>query len=386
LLAAIVALGGLAIDMFLPALPTIGTEFAALPDRMQLTISVYLLGSAAGQLFIGPLSDRFGRRPMLIGGSLLFALASFGAMSAGSVEILLAWRLVQSFGAGAGSVIAMAIVRDTYPVGIAARIMAHLGTIIGLSPILAPVLGGALLEWFGWRSIFAALAMAGLALAAIVALCLDETRPEGARPAKMLGQLLHSYGTLLRDRRTLAYVLCVSFGFTGLFTFIAGSSYAVIDYWGVAPLQFGLVVAVQPLGFMVRAQVSAALGRRYSVTTVLSGGAALFCASGFSLLALYVLNGGLVAFMVSTVAYVVGIGLVLPPGIACALADHPRIAGAASAVLGCAQLTLSAAVTALAAALTDGTPLAMAVAMALAGLAALLAERFAALGQRPQPV
>ncbi|MFE0753564.1 multidrug effflux MFS transporter [Inquilinus sp. NPDC058860] len=385
LLAALVALGGMAIDMYLPALPTIGAEFAAGPDRVQLTMSVYLLGAAAGQLVIGPLSDRFGRRPVLVGGFLLFALASLGAVSSGSVEALIAWRLLQSFGAAVGGVVAMAIVRDSYPVEGAARTIAHLSTIIGLSPAVAPFIGGALLEAFGWRSIFAALAAAGLALAGTVAFGLGETRPPGIRPANLLRQLLHSYTTLLGDRRYLAYVLCVSFAFAGLFTFIAGSPYAVIEHWGVPPTRFGYVFAVLPIGFMVGAQLGAVLGRWLSVSALLSIGVALCCAAGVALVALYGLDGGLVAFMLPVAAYVVGVGIILPQGIACVMADHPQIAGAASAVLGCAQLALSAAVAALAAAMSDGTPLSMAVTMALAAPAALLAERIAALTRRPQP-
>lgn len=386
LLAALVALGGMAIDMYLPALPTIGAEFAAAPDRVQLTMSIYLLGSAAGQIVIGPLSDRFGRRPVLIGGFLLFAAASLGAMSAGSVDTLIAWRLLQSLGAAVGGVVAVAIVRDSYPVEGAARTVAHLSTIIGLSPAVAPFIGGALLEAFGWRSIFAALATAGLALAGTVAFGLGESRSAGARPpANILAQLLHSYATLLRDRRFLGYVLCVSFAFAGLFTFIAGSSYAVIGHWGVPPARFGLVFAVLPVAFMVGAQLSALLTRWVTVTNLLLIGVLLCCAAGLALPVLYLLDGGLVAFMLPLAAYIVGVGIILPQGIACVMADHPQIAGAASAVAGCAQLALSATVAAIAAALSDGTPLAIAVTMALVAPAALLAERIAALTRRPQP-
>ncbi|WP_395678232.1 multidrug effflux MFS transporter [Inquilinus sp.] len=386
LLAALVALGGLAIDMYLPALPTIGAEFAAAPDRVQLTMSIYLLGSAAGQIIIGPLSDRFGRRPVLIGGFLLFAAASLGAMSAGSVDALIAWRLLQSVGAAVGGVVAVAVVRDSYPLEGAARTVAHLSTVIGLSPALAPFIGGLLLEIFGWRSIFAALAVSGLALAGTVAFGLGETRTDGARPpANMLAQLLHSYATLLRDRRFMAYVLCVSFAFAGLFTFIAGSSYAVIGHWGVPPARFGLVFAVLPVAFMVGAQLGAVLGRWLTVTHLLTGGVLLCCAAGLALPALYLLDGGLVAFMLPLASYIVGVGIILPQGIACVMADHPQMAGAASAVAGCAQLALSASVAAIAAALSDGTPLAIAVTMALVAPAALVAERVAALTRRPQP-
>lgn len=386
LLAALVALGGLAIDMYLPALPTIGMDYGVTPDRVQLTMSVYLLGSAAGQLLIGPLSDRFGRRPVLVAGFLLFAAASLGAMSAGSIDALIAWRLVQSLGASVGGVVAVAIVRDSYPVEGAARTVAHLSTIIGLSPAIAPFIGGALLAAFGWRSIFAALAVAGLVLACTVALGLGESRPAGARPpANVLAQLLHSYGTLLRDRRFLAYVLCVSFAFAGLFTFIAGSPYAVISHWGVPPARFGIVFAVLPVAFMVGAQLSALLGRWLTVTHLLTIGVLLCCVSGLALLALYLLDGGLVAFMLPVAAYIIGVGIILPQGIACVMADHPQIAGTASAVAGCAQLAISAGVAALAAVMSDGTPLAMAVTMALVAPAALLAERIAVLVRRPQP-
>lgn len=382
LLAAIAALGGLAIDMYLPALPTIGAQFGAAPGRMQLTMTVYLLGAAGGQLFIGPMSDRLGRRPVLIGGFLLFALGCVGAALAASVEMLIAWRLLQALGAGVGGVVGMAIVRDSYPVDGAARAMAHLGTIIGLSPALAPFIGGALLDRFGWPSIFLVLAGAGLALAAAVAFGLGESRPQGSGPATLRDQLLHSYATLLRDRRFMAYTLCVACAFAGLFTFIAGSSYAIIGHWGVPPTRFGYVFAVLPIGFVIGSQLSAALGRRLPVTTVLTIGVVLCCLSGFALLALYLLDGGLVAFILPVAFYIVGIGVVVPQGIACTLAGHPRIAGAASALLGFVQLAVSAGVAALAAMLSDGTPLAMAATMALAGPAALLAERAAGPGRQ----
>src|SRR6185503_15041541 len=227
LLGAVTAFAPLSIDMYLPALPALGLEFGASPGRVQLSVASFFLGLAVGQGFYGPLSDRFGRtRPLYVGLSL-FVLASIACALTPSINFLIAVRFFQALGACSGQVLSRAIVRDLFEPREAVQVFSLLVLVMGVSPVLAPLLGGQILQWFPWRTIFwviAALGMAGL-IGSLVRL--KETH-RGERKPLILGRVMRTYGDLLRDRAFVGYVLTGGLAMAGMFAYIVGSPYVFI--------------------------------------------------------------------------------------------------------------------------------------------------------------
>ena len=233
LLTALVALGPLSTDMYLPALPTLMRAFGAGVAPAQFTLSVFLMGFAFGQLLIGPLSDRFGRRPVLLWGMALYAVASVVCATAGDFQQLTAARLFQALGACCGPVVGRAVVRDVYGRERAARMFAYMAMAMAAAPAVAPMIGGFLTQWPGWRGIFLVLGLVGAGLALALALMLSETNPNLNPEAVRPGRLLANYRLLLGDRRYCGYVLCFAGVFSSLFAFISGSSFVLIDGLGL---------------------------------------------------------------------------------------------------------------------------------------------------------
>src|SRR5690554_5754410 len=230
LLAAAVALAPMAVDMYLPALPQIGADFHAGTDQVQLTLSVYLAGFAIAQLICGPLADRFGRKPIMIGGFLLFTVASIGCAMANNIETLQLFRFLQALGGSAGPVLGRAIIRDIYTPREAAKILALLASIMALAPAVAPTLGGIMVAGFGWHSIFIVLGGYALIMAVVVAFGIPEPmRPEYRQPLKLCS-LLRNYRAIGTDISFLGYTLTNALLFSGLFAFLSGSSFVLIDF------------------------------------------------------------------------------------------------------------------------------------------------------------
>ena len=235
LLTAVVGLGALSIDMFLPSLPDLARAYGTDAATAQLTVTLFLAGLAPAQLAWGPLSDRFGRRRTLIAGLGLYAAAGLVCAFAPSIRTLVAARVLQAFGAGSGQVISRAIVRDVYPRDRAARVLALMGTAQALNPILAPIIGGFLHALFGWRSVFFVLAGFGALFLVATTVVVTETNLRPDATALRPTRLAENLGTVLRDPTYLGYVLVVTFMFCGQFAFISGSSFVLIQGLGVAP-------------------------------------------------------------------------------------------------------------------------------------------------------
>ncbi len=375
LLAALVALGPLSTDMYLAALPTLTGVFAAGVDRIQLTLSVFLVGFACAQLVYGPLSDRFGRRPAILGGMALFTLASLGCAFASSVEELIVYRFLQAVGGSAGPVLGRAVVRDIHGREHAARVLSHIGSAMALAPAIAPLLGGYLLVWFGWHSIFVSLAAYGAVMMALVALRVGESNrqpdPHAFRPGRMLG----NYAQLLRDGRFLGYTLAASLVYSGLFAFISGSSFVVIDHFGYPAEAFGWFFAAgAPLGYVLGTLAGGRLSLRLGVDRLLIRGAWLAALGGGAMLALHLAGVDHVAAVVAPmVVFMTGVGIVMPQAMAGAIGPYPRMAGAASALFGFVQMALAASAGVAVGHLHDGTPLPMVACIAAAGASTLLA-------------
>lgn len=344
-LGALIALGPLTIDMYLPAFPEIADDLHASDSQIQLTLTGMLLGLAVGQLVIGPLSDAFGRRRPLMIGLGVHALASLLCSLAPSAEMLAAVRILQGFAGAAVSVTAMAMVRDQFA-GIAmARLMARLMLVIGLAPIIAPSLGGAVLAWSGWRTIFLVILIAAVALIGVAAVGLRETLPpERRRPAR-IGASLASYAAILRDRRFLAIGLIGGSMMATLFAYIAGASFVLQDGFGLSKGEFAVVFGINAATFVLGSQINPLLLRRFSLIQVLTGAILLTLASSLVLLILGLTGWGGLAAVVVPLAVNLGLaGFAMPNTPALALERYGASAGTAAAVLGCLQFGVGGAI------------------------------------------
>ena len=372
LLAAAVALGPLAIDMYLPALPAMGEALSADTGQVQLTLSIYMVGFALAQLICGPLADRFGRKPIMIGGFLLFAIASVVCALATNIETLILCRFLQALGGSAGPVLGRAAVRDIYSPRDAARIMAILASIMALAPAVAPTLGGFMVVSLGWSSIFLALGGYALIMAVVVAVGIPEPmRPEN-RQSLRIGSLWKNYRAIASDISFLGYTLTNSLTFAGLFAFLSGSSFVLIDFLGVEPQYFGLFFACIVTGYIGGNLTAVGLGRSLTPDQILIRGLIVAVAGGSLMAALataHIYNVWAVILPQSLL--MVGVGMVLPQTMAGALANFPSMAGSASALFGFTQMVVAAIVGALVGHFHDGTSLVMAGIIAACAIAAL---------------
>ncbi len=343
LVVALTSLGPLSTDFYLPSLPAIGRALATDSAGVQLTLSVYLLGFGLGQLLLGPLSDRFGRRPVMLWGMAVFTVSSAACALASSLEALVAARLLQALGACAGPVLGRAVVRDVYGPHESARVLSHVSTATALAPLLAPVLGGWLTAGFGWRATFMVLTAYGLLLMALVGLMLRETNahpdPRAMEPARMLA----NYRTLLADPVYRSALLIGCGAFAALFAFISGSPFVYIELFGMSPLQMGLAFGLNVTGFMLGTMMSARLSRRVGSARLIRFGVFAGATCGISLAALALAG---VAHPAAVMAPVWGvtaaIGLILPNATALGLAGYPKMAGAAASLMGFVHMGLGA--------------------------------------------
>jgi DHA1 family bicyclomycin/chloramphenicol resistance-like MFS transporter len=374
ILGALTAFGPLSIDMYLPGLPEIAREFRSDAAAAQLTLSLFFIGMAAGQLLYGPLSDRVGRRAPLLFGCALFTLAGWACALAGSIEQLIALRLVQAIGGCAGIVIARSVVRDLYDARGSAQIFSLLMLVMGLAPITAPLIGGQLLLLFSWRAIFALLGGFGLLCLALVAFGLPETLPAERRSRAGPAAVLAIYGRLALDRTFLGYALASGLPMAAMFAYISGSPFVFIELYGVQPEHYGLLFGLNALGLIGASQLNRRLLARFAGERILAAALAAHMAAGL-LVALAALSGwgGLPGLLAPLFVCIASLGLIQPNATAAALAPHGQAAGSASALLGALQFGVGAAAGALVGALHNGTALPMAATMAACGAAGLLA-------------
>lgn len=365
----------LAVDMYLPGLPVMGKALNADAGQVQLTLSVFFLGLAIGQLFYGPISDRFGRRFPLLVGNLLYIGASIACALAPNIDTLIAARFLQAVGSCAGMVISRAMVRDLFEPREGARVMSLLMLVMGVAPILAPLAGGYVLAWFDWHAIFWLLA----AFAFIVMFCsrlwLPETHVAQPEARLTLGSALRNYAELLTHRRFMGYTLASSLGMGGLFAYIAGSPFVFIDMFQVSPQVYGWIFGINAVGIIGFSQVNRALLRRFTLDEVLIVAVCSMAASGIVLLVMaYFQIGGILGIWLPLFVYIASLGAVLPNAAASAMAGEARRAGTAAATMGTLQFLCGAFTSALVAALNNGTVLPMAVIVAVAGVSGLAAR------------
>ena len=372
ILGALSAMGPLSIDFYLPGLPELSDDLDASATQAQLTLTACLAGLAVGQLLAGPLSDRLGRRRPLLVGLACYAAASLACALSPSIYALVLLRLVQGF-AGAGAiVIARAIVRDLRSGAAAARLYSVLMLVTGLAPMLAPILGGQLLQVMSWRGLFVGLAAAGVLLLLGSISWLAETLPPAMRHAGGWRETTRVFHRLARDRVFVGYALVLGLSFGEMFAYIAGSPFVVEDVYGVSPQLFAVVFGVNALGIVACSQLNGLLVGRVGPTRLLASGLAVGAVGGVTLLAVALAGGiGLAGILPCLFAIVSSIGLVIPNATALALTGYdPHVAGSASALLGVLQFGFGAAVAPLVGAAGVESAVPMAVVMATLGLCA----------------
>jgi DHA1 family bicyclomycin/chloramphenicol resistance-like MFS transporter len=375
MLAGLVALGPLSIDMYMPALPAMMRAFDSDISSMHLTVSAYLIGFSVFHLLCGPLADRFGRKPVLLGGTLIFMAASVGCSFSTTVEELLTFRFAQGLGACVGPTLARTITRDIFGPNRAARALSLIAMLMALAPAVAPILGGVMLLALPWPSIFVFLALYGGLITVLTQRYLPESMP--AKQSLHPGSILRNYAQLLRDPLYLTVTLVGSLSYAAMITYLASSSFVYIEMFGVPPQLYGVIFLTTVLGYMVGSAASARLsGSRDSVFLILIGSALGMGATLAMWIATELYPDNIFTIIVPITFFTTALGLVLPHAMATALKPFAHIAGTASALLGFIQMSLSAATSALVGLFLHDTPRPMVLTMVIIStLAMLLAIR-----------
>ncbi|MDA3645227.1 Bcr/CflA family multidrug efflux MFS transporter [Saccharopolyspora indica] len=366
------AFGPLAIDMYLPAFPEIAAELGTGASQVQLSLTACTLGLALGQLVAGPLSDTFGRRRPLLIGLVVFTLASLLCAFAPSAYALAGLRLVQGLGGAAGIVIARAVVRDLYSGIEMARFFSLLMLVNGLAPILAPLIGGQLLQVTSWRGVFLALGLIGAVLLVASAFGVRETLPAQNRRAGNLGDTLRTFRALLGDRAFIGCSLSSALAFAAMFAYISGSSFVLQDVYGMSPQLFSLVFGINSLGIILVGQLNARLVERAAPRRLLAIGLGCTALGGVAVAVSAAVDAGLAGLLPALFLVVSSIGMVSPNATALALSGHPETAGSASALLGVMQFSAGALAAPLVGSAGTGTALPMGLVMGGLSVAAVI--------------
>ncbi|WP_396893130.1 multidrug effflux MFS transporter [[Mycobacterium] wendilense] len=344
-LGALVALGPLTIDMYLPALPRIAEELDVTSSVVQLTLTGTLAGLALGQLIVGPLSDSLGRRRPLIVGVVLHMLASLLCMFAPNITALGVARGLQGMGAAAAAVVAVAVVGDLFAGSAAAKVLSRLMLILGVAPVLAPSLGAAVLLEASWRWIFAVLVLMAAGLLLIAAFALPETLPVEHRRPLHVRSIATTYGHLLADARFMALVAVAALAMAGLFAYIAGAAFVLQEHYGLNQQAFAVVFGAGAVALIAATQLNVVLLNRFTPQRIVVCALAVATLAGAVFVAVTVTRfGGVVGFLVPAWTVLAAMGFVMPNAPALALSRHPEAAGTAAALLGSAQFGLGAVV------------------------------------------
>ena len=334
-LGVVATLAPLSIDMYLPSFPTLREDFGATAAQIQLTLSGYMLGFTLGQLGYGPLSDRFGRRPVLLVGIIIYIVMSGLCALATDAETLATFRFFQAIGGAAGTGLSRAIIRDRFSGAYMASAMSLMLTFILFAPMVAPVFGGYLLVWVGWRAIFWTLATCGVLAILIVLFGIRESLPPERRIQPGIRSLLRGYGMVLQHRQALGYVLSGGATFGALFAFLSGAPFVFIEFYGVAPEHLGYIFTLNVVGVMAGGWMNSKLVVRQGVWEMMTLGVYLLFAGALFVYALVATNIlGVWGAILGIVVFTLPLNMINANAAAGALEYFPDNAGAASAVVG----------------------------------------------------
>jgi DHA1 family bicyclomycin/chloramphenicol resistance-like MFS transporter len=381
LLGALTAFAPLSIDMYLPALPTLQQYFGATEGQVQLTLAAFFLGFALGQSLYGPVADRFGRKPPLYAGMLFFTLASGGCALAWSINALTAFRLLQAVGACSGAVISRAMVRDLFLPQETRKVYSALILVMGVSPMVAPLVGAYVLVHLGWKAIFLSVMLAAMLAIAGIFFRVPESLPS-PRPFSMQ-YILSTYRGLLEDRFFLGSALATGFSSTGMFAYIAGAPFVFINIFGLSAQHFGWLFALNASAVILSAQVNGRMFHGHAPERLMRNAAFVQCVAGL-LLIVAVLSGTshMLWLALPLFLYLSCIGFVFPNAVALALANHGNIAGMASALLGTLQFSMAAIAVLVLGAMNSITALPMSVTICACGVMGVITH-LALVGEHP---
>lgn len=355
-------------DTYLPAFPTLSEVFHVAPGRIQLTLSSYLIGFSVGQLLWGPVSDRYGRRGPIAAGMILFAVGSIGCAISGSANQMIAWRVLQALGACAGPVLARAMVRDLYARDRSAQMLSTLMLVMGVAPLLGPIVGAQIMKLWSWRIIFWSLAAFGI-VTLIAIRVLPETLPPARRNQQRLADIWTGYVRLVRHPRLLGYAAAGGFYYCGAYAFIAGTPFAYIEFYRIPAEAYGLLFGVNIFGMMLSNFLNSRLVMRLGADRIFRFGTAIAAIAGVvTALDAYLGLGGLYGLVVPLFFYFCASGLIVANSVASALAAFPRAAGAASALVGAGHYGSGILSAAMLGWFADGTPWTMGWIIGLMGL------------------
>jgi DHA1 family bicyclomycin/chloramphenicol resistance-like MFS transporter len=342
-LGSLIAIGPLTIDMYLPSLPAITGDLEATAAAVQLTLTGTLAGLALGQLVIGPLSDKLGRRTPLLFGIGVHILASVLCVIAPNLAVLGTLRVLQGLGAAASMVVGMAIVRDLFTGLDAAKLISRLMLVMGSAPILAPTLGGIVLNWTSWRGVFVVLALLGVGIITFAALALPETLPPARRRSGGVVGTIRDYRRLFTDRAYIGLILVAGLAMAALFAYVSGSSFVFQEQFGLSEQEFGFVFGAGAVGLIAATQANVRLLRRWTPSQILTSALAFGAVMGLLLLLFAVTGfGGLTGILVPLWLVLAAAGLAFPNAPALALSRHGEAAGTAAALLGAVQFGVGA--------------------------------------------
>lgn len=371
-LGCLAAMGPLAIDMYLPAFPTIAGNLGTDIGSIQRTLSAYFIGMALGQLVYGPVADRVGRKWPLYVGLGIFGVASLGCGLAWGVGSLTVMRVTQALGGCASMVVSRAIVRDLFDVKVGAKVFSQLTLVMGVAPIVAPMLGGYLAVTMGWRAIFWVLAGMSVVLLAFTWLAFDESLPHEKRRRESIGGILRTYGQLLREREFMAYTIMVSLASTGVFAYVGGSSYVFQEIYHIPERKFFIYFGPIAAGMIGMSQVNGFLVGRFALEKILRAALLGTAASGLILLALTLTQtGGFWGLYIPLWCFMASMGFVFANATVLGMKSQGHRAGGASALMGSVQFGLSALGGVLVSILENGSALPMTAVIAICGVGAL---------------
>ena len=361
MLGALTAFGPVSTDMYLPSFTALARDLSASEAAVQVTLSAFLVGLAAGQLVLGPLSDRYGRRLPLLAGLVLYIVAAAGCALAPNIETLWLARFLQSFGACAMLVISRATVRDFYSGTEGAHFLSMLMLVLGLAPVVGPPLGALILDAFGWRGIFWLQAGLGTAVLAAAAFAFPESLPVKRRARGGILPVLAGYVTLFRDRHYMAPTIAGDLVFAGLFAFLAGGPFILASVYGLTPQQFAFVFSFNAFGFLLGTQINAWLVRRYGPARMLTGALVVYFLAALVLLINAITGtGGLAGIVVPLFVLFLTVGAAPANALALAQEHYPHMAGSATALFGSIQFGVGALAGTMVGLLHDGTAVPMA--------------------------
>ncbi|HFT1960171.1 TPA: Bcr/CflA family multidrug efflux MFS transporter [Enterobacter ludwigii] len=362
----------LSIDMYLPALPVISAQFGVPAGSAQMTLSTYILGFALGQLFYGPMADSFGRKPVILGGTLIFAGAAVACAQAQTIDQLIVMRFFHGLAAAAASVVINALMRDIYPKEEFSRMMSFVMLVTTIAPLVAPMAGGAVLVWFSWHVIFWILALAALLASAMIFFFIDETLPAERRQKFHIRTTMGNFASLFRHKRVLSYMLASGFSFAGMFSFLSAGPFVYIELNHVSPQHFGYYFALNIVFLFIMTIINSRFVRRVGALNMFRAGLWIQFVMAVWLVLSAFTGVGFWALVVGVAAFVGCVSMVSSNAMAVILDEFPHMAGTASSLAGTFRFGIGAIVGALLSMATFNTAWPMLWAMAFCATSSIL--------------